>query len=53
MLNDRQIATLLWIGLFLVAVLAWPTGRKSLVEIARAFPQPQNLARKSDLGAGG
>lgn len=37
MLNDRQIATLLWIVLLLVAVLAWPTGRKSSVDIARAF----------------
>lgn len=37
MLNDRQIATLLWIGLLLVAVLAWPTGRKGLVDVARGF----------------
>lgn len=37
MLNDRQIATLLWIGLFLVAVLAWPTSRKGLVDVARGF----------------
>ncbi len=37
MLNDRQIATLLWIGLLLVAVLVWPTGRKGLVDVARGF----------------
>lgn len=37
MLNNRQIASLLWIGVLLVAVLASPTGRKSLVDIARAF----------------
>jgi hypothetical protein len=37
MLNDRQIATLLWIGLVLAAVLIWPTGRKSLVDITRTF----------------
>lgn len=37
MLNDRQIATLLWIGLLFVAALAWPTGRKGLVDVARGF----------------
>ena len=37
MLNDRQIASLLWIAVVLVALLAWPTGRKCLVDITRAF----------------
>ena len=37
MLNDRQVAALLWVGIILVAVLAWPTGRRSLGDIARAF----------------
>ncbi|MBI2704029.1 MAG: hypothetical protein HYX32_01875 [Actinobacteria bacterium] len=37
MLNERQIATLLWIGLLLVAVLVLPTGRKGLVDVARGF----------------
>jgi hypothetical protein len=37
MLNDRQIAALLWVGIILVAVLAWPTGRRSLAGVARAF----------------
>ena len=35
MLNDRQIASLLWAGIILVAVLAWPTGRRSLAGVAR------------------
>jgi hypothetical protein len=37
MLNDRQIAALLWVGIILVAVLAWRTGRRSLADIARAL----------------
>jgi hypothetical protein len=37
MLNSRQSASLLWVGVILVAVLVWPTGRKSLVAIARTF----------------
>lgn len=37
MLNDRQIAALLWVGIILVAVLARPAGRRSLADIARAF----------------
>jgi hypothetical protein len=37
MLNDRQIAALLWVGIVLVALLIWPTGRRSLVDLARSF----------------
>lgn len=37
MLNDRQIAALLWVGIILAAVLVWPTGRRSLAGVARAF----------------
>jgi hypothetical protein len=36
MLNDRQIATLLWAGVILVAVLALPTGRKCVADVGRA-----------------
>ena len=42
MLNDRQIATLLWAGVVLVAVLAWPTGRRCLADVVRAV-----LSRKA------
>jgi hypothetical protein len=37
MMNDRQVASLLWVGLILVAIVAWPTGRRSLADIARSF----------------
>ncbi len=37
MLNDRQFALLLWAGLVLVALLVWPTGRRSLADVARLF----------------
>lgn len=36
-MNDRQIASLLWAGIFLVAILAWPTARRSLADVARIF----------------
>lgn len=37
MLNDRQMASLLWGGIILVAAVAWPTGRQLLADIARTF----------------
>lgn len=37
MLNERQIALLLWAGIILVAALALPSGRKGLADVARVF----------------
>lgn len=37
MLNDRQIASLLWAGVMLVVVLAQPASRRSLADVARTF----------------
>ncbi len=37
MLNDRQVASLLWVGIILVVILTWPTGRRSLTGVVRAF----------------
>lgn len=36
-LNGRQTAALLWVAIVMAAVLVWPTGRRSLAAVARAF----------------
>lgn len=37
MLNNRQIASLLWVGIALAAILARPDSRRALIDVARAL----------------